>query len=63
MNTKINLQEVENARQTWLEARRLGVGGSDVAAILGLSKYKSPYQLWLFVNRLQLIKLAVHITS
>lgn len=47
MNTQVNLQEVENARQTWLESRRLGVGGSDVAAILGLSKYKSPYQLWL----------------
>ncbi len=45
MNTKLNLQEVENARQTWLEARRLGIGGSDVAAILGLSKYSSPYQL------------------
>lgn len=31
----------------WLEARRAGIGGSDVAAVLGLSKYKSPYQLWL----------------
>lgn len=47
MNTAVNLQEVESARQAWLEARRLGIGGSDVAAILGLSKYKSPYQLWL----------------
>jgi putative phage-type endonuclease len=47
MNTQINLQEVENARQAWLQSRRLGIGGSDVAAILGLSKYKSPYQLWL----------------
>ena len=47
MNTQVNLQEVESARQTWLEARRLGIGGSDVAAILGLSKYRSPYQLWL----------------
>ena len=36
MNTQVNLQEVENARQAWLESRRLGVGGSDVAAILGL---------------------------
>ncbi|WP_347454296.1 lambda-exonuclease family protein [Acinetobacter sp. ANC 7454] len=47
MNTQVNTQEIENARQAWLEARRLGIGGSDVAAILGLSKYKSPYQLWL----------------
>ena len=29
------------------EARRKGIGGSDVATILGLNKWKSPYQLWL----------------
>lgn len=34
-------------RQTWLEARRKGIGGSDVAVIFGLSKYKSPIGLWL----------------
>ncbi len=47
MNTHADLQSVESARQEWLQARKLGIGGSDVAAILGLSKYKSPYQLWL----------------
>lgn len=31
----------------WLEARRHGLGGSDAAAILGLSRWKSPYSLWL----------------
>lgn len=31
----------------WLKQRRLGIGGSDVATILGLNKYSSPYQLWL----------------
>ncbi|GEK88908.1 putative phage-type endonuclease [Alkalibacterium putridalgicola] len=31
----------------WLEQRRSGIGGSDVATILGLNKYNSPYQLWL----------------
>lgn len=31
----------------WLEDRRQGIGGSDVATVLGLNKYKSPYQLWL----------------
>lgn len=31
----------------WREERRRGVGGSDVAAILGLSHYSSPYQVWL----------------
>lgn len=31
----------------WLEIRRQGIGGSDVAAILGISKYKSAMSLWL----------------
>lgn len=31
----------------WLKQRRSGIGGSDVATILGLNKYNSPYQLWL----------------
>lgn len=31
----------------WLEHRKQGLGGSDMAAILGLSKYKTPYELWL----------------
>jgi len=31
----------------WLEERRKGVGGSDVAAILGLSPWKTPYQVYL----------------
>jgi putative phage-type endonuclease len=33
-------------RQAWLEARRAGIGGSDCAAALGLSPWKTPYQLW-----------------
>lgn len=31
----------------WLEARRTGLGGSDIAAALGLSLWMSPYELWL----------------
>lgn len=31
----------------WLEGRKKYIGGSDVAALLGMSKYKTPYQLWL----------------
>jgi putative phage-type endonuclease len=34
-------------RDQWLAERRLGVGGSDAAAALGLSPYKSTYALWL----------------
>ena len=30
-----------------LEARKKGIGGSDVASILGLSPWKSQYQLYL----------------
>lgn len=37
----------EMTHQEWLEDRRKGMGGSDVATVLGLNKYKSVYQLWL----------------
>ncbi|MCM1958003.1 YqaJ viral recombinase family protein [Acinetobacter modestus] len=40
MNTQVN-------RDQFLANRKKGIGGSDVAAILGFSPYKSPYQLWL----------------
>jgi len=33
-------------RDEWLQARRTGLGGSDAAAALGLSPYKTPFQLW-----------------
>jgi putative phage-type endonuclease len=31
----------------WHAMRRTGIGGSDVAAIMGLSQYRSPYEVWL----------------
>lgn len=31
----------------WLEARREGIGGSDASIIVGLNRWKSPFQLWL----------------
>ena len=34
-------------RTPWLAARRNGIGGSDAAAILGLSPWKSPMSVWL----------------
>lgn len=34
-------------RKQWLEDRRTGVGGSDVAPILGLSQWSTPYSVWL----------------
>ena len=34
-------------RAAWLAARRAGIGGSDVAAILGLSQYRTPLDVYL----------------
>lgn len=31
----------------WLEYRRHGIGGSDAAVVCGISRYKSPFELWL----------------
>lgn len=33
-------------REEWLEERKKGIGGSDVACILGMSPYKSNVELW-----------------
>lgn len=35
------------ARDQWLELRRQGVGGSDIGAIAGFSRYTTPFALWL----------------
>lgn len=35
------------SREEWLNYRRKGIGGSDVAVICGLSKYKSAVELWM----------------
>ena len=37
---------VKQTREEWLEARRSGIGGSDVAGILGMSKWSTPYTIW-----------------
>jgi len=36
----------KNNRQRWNAARRQGIGGSDAAAVLGLSPWRKPYALW-----------------
>ena len=36
-----------NDRIEFLTARRAGIGGSDIGAIMGLSKWKSPVDVWL----------------
>jgi putative phage-type endonuclease len=34
-------------RAEWLAARRIGLGGSDAAAVAGLDPYRSPFEIWL----------------
>lgn len=36
------------SREEWLELRRHSIGGSDAAAIIGLSKWASPYTVWAY---------------
>ena len=33
--------------EDWLEHRKLGIGGSDASVVCGVSKYKSPVELWM----------------
>lgn len=34
-------------REQWLAERRKGIGGSEIATLLGINPYQSEYQLWL----------------
>ena len=34
-------------KENWLAMRKAGIGGSDAAAVIGLSRWKSPFQVWL----------------
>lgn len=36
-----------NDRNVWLKMRKMGIGGSEAAVIMGMNSWKSPYQLWL----------------
>ena len=37
----------EMTREQWLEERRKGIGGSDAAAVAGLSRYRTPIQVYM----------------
>ena len=41
-----NIPVTDMSHEEWLEARKSTIGGSEVAAILGISEYQTPYQLW-----------------
>lgn len=50
MNTNKPYEIIADTRkmshQDWLAMRKAGIGGSDCAAAVGLSRWKSPFQLW-----------------
>lgn len=35
-----------NSREEWLKAREDGIGASEVASVVGLNPWETPYQLW-----------------
>lgn len=39
-------QKDTDKKTEWLKQRRLGIGGSDCAAVLGISRWKTPYNVW-----------------
>jgi len=41
------VKTIEMSREEWLSLRQHGIGGSDAAAVLGLSSYKTPLDVYL----------------
>lgn len=50
MEVEINstpvVHDIEANKAEWLEARRKGIGSSDIAVVCGFSRYKSKLELW-----------------
>lgn len=42
----LELQNVTNDEEAFCVRRKKGLGGSDMSALLGLSKWKTPFKLW-----------------
>lgn len=47
MEANILVSTENMAQNQWLEYRKQGIGGSDVAAVCGLSRWKSPMGIWM----------------
>jgi len=47
MNAQVLTLTTELNREDWLKARKQGIGGSDIAAIAGLSPWRSPMAVYL----------------
>lgn len=46
MSTLEKISVLGMTREDWLKERRNSIGGSDVGALLGLNRYRSPYTVW-----------------
>ncbi len=47
MSAKVLASTENMPYEEWLEHRKLGIGGSDASVVCGISRYKSPVELWL----------------
>lgn len=47
MSFKILTSTTNLPYEDWLEYRKLGIGGSDASVVCGISRYKSPVELWM----------------
>ena len=47
MSAKVLVSTENLLYADWLEYRKQGIGGSDASVVCGVSRYKSPVELWL----------------
>ena len=47
MNAEIITATNDLPYEVWLDLRKNGIGGSDAATVCGISRYKSPIELWM----------------
>ncbi len=47
MSAKILASTENMSYEDWLEHRKLGIGGSDASVVCGISRYKSPVEIWM----------------
>lgn len=46
MSAQVLAKTLDMDREEWLELRMQGIGGSDAAAIVGLDRYRSPFEVY-----------------
>ena len=47
MSAKILASTADMLYEDWLDYRKQGIGGSDASVVCGISRYKSPVELWM----------------